>query len=75
MTLNLDDLDSLITTLCALKEDIKVTKSIGEPLSDRDQEEFFFKIDEVIEALLEQERILKDEVDPWLRQEAMHASV
>ncbi|MCA2973842.1 MAG: hypothetical protein IM337_07470 [Microcystis sp. M110S1] len=75
MALNLDDLDSLITTLCALKEDIKVTKSIGEPLSDRDQEEFFFKIDEVIEALLEQERILKDEVDPWLRQEAMHASV
>jgi hypothetical protein len=75
MTLNLDDLDSLITTLCALKEDIKVTKSIGEPLSDRDQEEFFFKIDEVIEALLEQERILKDEVDPWLRQEDMHASV
>ena len=62
MTLNLDDLDSLITTLFALKMDIKITKSIGEPLSDRDQEEFFFKIDEVIDALVEQERILKDGV-------------
>jgi hypothetical protein len=62
MALDLDDLDSLITTLCALKFDIRVTKSIGEPLSDRDQEEFFFKIDEVIDALLEQERILKDGV-------------
>lgn len=59
MILDLDDLDSLITTLCALKEDIKITKSLGEPLSDRDQEEFFFKIDEVIEDLLEHERILK----------------
>jgi hypothetical protein len=75
MTLNLDDLDSLITTLFALKMDIKITKSIGEPLSDRDQEEFFFKIDEVIDALLEQERILKDEVDPWLRQEDIHAPI
>ena len=62
MTFNLDDLDSLITTLFALKMDIKITKSIGEPLSDRDQEEFFFKIDEVIDALVEQERILKDGV-------------
>jgi hypothetical protein len=75
MALNLDDLDCLITTLCALKEDIKVTKSLGEPLSDRDQEEFFFKIDEVVDALLEQERLLKDEVDPWSRQETIHTSV
>jgi hypothetical protein len=67
MILDLDDLDSLITTLCALKEDIKITKSLGEPLSDRDQEEFFFKIDEVIEDLLENERILKGG--------AIHASV